>query len=98
MGKCEVVGQLDAVALANAEGGRAPFADAVQGEDRGLVEGAGEEGAGGVAFVVIGEERAGARHRFARASAIVWRMCSFVLSHTGMARRKLAKPRGANAR
>ena len=57
VGELDVVDQADAVPLADAEGGRAPLADAVEREDRRLVERAGEEGAGGVALVVVGEDQ-----------------------------------------
>ena len=63
MGERDVVDQPDPVALADSEGGRAPFADAVEGEDGRPFERAGEEGAGGVGLVVVGEDQAGARRR-----------------------------------
>ena len=77
--------------------GGAPFADAVQREDGGLVERAGEEGAGGMAFVMIQEDERRRRLR-PRPWRIGARRNSFSLSQTGMARRKLRKPRGAKAR
>ena len=43
-------------ALADAEGGGGPLADAVHGEDGRLLEGGGQEARGGVAHVVLGEE------------------------------------------
>ena len=55
------------------------------------VERAGEEGAGGVALVVVGEDQAGPVGRPERVR-IVRRMCSLSLSQSGIARRKLAKP------
>ena len=60
MREADLVGQFDAVAAADAEAGGRPFAHAVDGEDRRLVEGRREEGAGGVRFVVIGEDVAAA--------------------------------------
>ena len=47
---------VDPVAAADADGGRAPLADAVERQDRGLVERAREERAGRVALVMIGED------------------------------------------
>ena len=54
--KVELVREVDAVARAAAVAGRGPFADAVDGEDRRLFEGRGEESAGRVRFVVLGED------------------------------------------
>src|SRR5437763_16996694 len=51
-----MVREPDRVAAAGAVSDRAPLADAVEGEDGGFLEGAGEEGAGGVALVVVGEQ------------------------------------------
>ena len=64
MGKCDVIDQLDAIALADAKGGRGPLTDAVQGYDCCLVKGTGEKCAGGVALVMIGEEQASAGNPF----------------------------------
>ncbi len=47
------------VAAADAEAGRGPFADAVEGQDGRLLEGRGEEGAGRVRLVVLGEDDTG---------------------------------------
>jgi len=56
VGEVQLVAESDLVALADAEAGGGPFADAIHGEDGGLVEGRGEERAGGVGFVVLGED------------------------------------------
>src|SRR4029450_7391324 len=40
---------------------RTPLADAIEGENRGLVEGAWKEGAGSVALVMIGEDHPAAK-------------------------------------
>ena len=55
-----MVDQSDPITLADAEGGRGPFADPVQGQDGRPVERAWEERAGGVALVMVGEDQAGA--------------------------------------
>ena len=60
MRELDVVDQAEAIPLADAEGRRGPLADAVEGQDRGVLEGRGEERAGGVALVVIGEDQPGA--------------------------------------
>ena len=44
------------VAAAEADGRGGPLADGVHGDDGGLVEGRGEEGAGGMALMMAGEE------------------------------------------
>ena len=48
---------LELVAPADGERGGGPLADAVQRQDRGLVEGRGVEGAGRVAQVVLAEQQ-----------------------------------------
>src|SRR5687767_9924009 len=53
MRKLQVLSQLDLVAAAHAPGGRAPFANAIQGEDGGLGKGAGKERARRMTFVMI---------------------------------------------
>ena len=96
--KRDVIDQPDAIALADAESRRGPLADAVQGQDRRLVERAREKRAGGVALVMIGEDKPRAV-RVAQALLRAFaRMCSFDLSHAGMARRKLRNPLGAKDR
>ncbi len=57
VGELDVIEQADAVPLANADRRRAPLAHPVEGDDRRLVEGAGEERAGGMAFMVVGEDQ-----------------------------------------
>ena len=78
---------------------RRPLADAVDGEDRGLVERRRVERAGRVRQVVLGIEDGVARRaqlaRDARASRR--RMNSFSLIQTGIAVTKLAQAAGANA-
>ena len=80
------------VAFADAERRRAPLAHAVNGQDGGPLEGAGKESAGGMAFVVVGEDQP----RVPGASWNRWRsvrrMWSLSLSHSGIASRKLLKP------
>ena len=66
MGKLHLIGKRDAVAAADAQAGRGPLAHAVEGQDRGLVERRGEERAGGVRLVVLGEDE---RRRYGRPSA-----------------------------
>ena len=63
MGKAQLVPEFNAVfAVAGpvggafADGGGGPLADAVYGDDGGLVKGGGKHGAGGVGDVVVGEE------------------------------------------
>src|SRR5262245_32679213 len=56
MREADLLEQLDVVTTADANGGGGPFADAVHGHDGCLLERRGEEGAGGVALVVAGEE------------------------------------------
>src|SRR5207302_1451333 len=52
----QMVREANAIAAARAAGRGRPFADAVERKDGGLLERAGEEGAGGVAFMMIGED------------------------------------------
>ena len=61
----DVTVQLDPVAAADAERGRAPLADAVERQDRRFLERTRKKGAGGVALVMVGEHdrRAQARDR-----------------------------------
>ncbi len=56
MRKAELLEELDPVAAAARDARRRPLADAVEGEDRRLLEGRGEEGAGRVGLVVLGED------------------------------------------
>src|ERR1035441_8526585 len=56
MRELELLPQAQLVALALAERRRAPLAHAVDGEDCSRLEGAREEGAGGVALVVVCED------------------------------------------
>ena len=53
-GNMHLLAHLDLVALADAVGARHPLAHAVHGQDRGLVEGRAQEGAGGVRQVMLG--------------------------------------------
>ena len=53
-----MVGQTDAVALADAQSGCAPLAHTIQSHNRRLLERAGEKRTGGMAFMVIGEDQA----------------------------------------
>src|SRR5205085_10633014 len=61
--KIDAVRELDLVSFADAERRRAPFADAVEREDGGLVERAWKEGAGRMTLMMLGEENR--RLRFA---------------------------------
>jgi hypothetical protein len=56
MGEADFLEQFDLVIVADADGGGGVFADAVDGEDGGVFEGGRVEGAGGVGFVMEGEE------------------------------------------
>ena len=56
VGEAKLVRQVDRRPAAHPEAGGGPLADAVHGEDRGLVERRGVEGAGGVGLVVLGED------------------------------------------
>ena len=57
MRKLKLLQQTEAVALTHAQRSCAPLAHAVHGEDGGRVERAGQEGAGGVAFVMVSEDQ-----------------------------------------
>src|SRR5205807_42428 len=57
MGKAQLMSETDLVAGPNPKASRAPFADAVEREDGGFIERTGEEGTGGVAFVMIEEDQ-----------------------------------------
>ena len=59
MGKLQLVKQANPVPVTHTQRGRAPFAHAVNGEDRRRFERAGEERAGGMAFVVFGKNESG---------------------------------------
>ncbi len=56
VGEADLPDQLEGVAASHALGGRRPLADAVEGQDRGLLEGGGQERRRGVGLVVLGEE------------------------------------------
>src|SRR5262249_5301597 len=56
MREANLVREDDLVAFAVAVSGGAPFADAVHGDDGGLVEGRWKERAGGVRLVMVGED------------------------------------------
>ena len=56
VGEAHLAEERDGVAPPDPEGGRRPFPDAVHGQDGGLLERRGEEGGGGMGFVVLGEE------------------------------------------
>ena len=56
MREADLLEDLDLAPGAVAVGGGGPLADAVHGEDRGLLEGRVEEGARGVRAVVLAEE------------------------------------------
>ena len=58
MRKLKLLEQTNLIAFANAIGGGAPFANAIESQDSGGVVWAGEESTGGVAFVVIGKDQA----------------------------------------
>ena len=53
--KSQLVCQLDPIRVPDSVAGRGPLSDAVQCQDRGVLEGRGEERAGGVRLVVLGE-------------------------------------------
>ena len=72
---------------------RAPLADAVEREDRGLVERAREERAGRVALVMIGEDERRRLSSTPRPSRMTVGRRSFSFSQTGIAMLKLPKPR-----
>src|SRR5437899_11441539 len=57
MGKLQLPEQANLVALTDAEGGGAPLSHAVNGQDGRRIVRAWEKGAGGVAFVVVGEDQ-----------------------------------------
>ena len=59
MRELQVPQQPQFVALAHAEGGGAPLADAVEGQDGGALERAGKKGAGRMALMMIGEHQPG---------------------------------------
>ena len=98
MRKLNLTRQLDAIAAADAEGRGAPFADAIQRQNRRLLERAREEGAGGVAFVMVGENDRRLDAVIAGSAGSLSRGRVFSFSQTGIAIAKLLKPCGANAR
>ena len=51
----DLVSQLDFVVISCSKAGGRPFTNAVQGQDRGLLEWRREKGTGSMGFVVIGE-------------------------------------------
>ena len=53
----DVVDQSNPAAFTDPEGRCAPFADSIECDDRRLLERAGEKGAGGMAFMMIGEDQ-----------------------------------------
>ena len=94
----ELVRQLDPVAPADAEAGGRPLADAVEREDRRLLERRREERAGGVRLVVLGEDEA-LGVLAARAPAVISRgRKSFCCSQSGIAWRNDAEARAARRR
>ena len=84
---------------ADAERRRAPLADAVERQDRRLVERAREERAGGVALVVVGEDQSAPGVAARAPSRMVRRMCSFSFSQTRHGHAEAAEAaRARNAR
>ena len=94
MREVQVVRQVDPIAPARSEAGGGPLADAVQGQDRGLLEGAGKEGAGRVRFVVLDED-VPALVSTSQGLVDLAGRCSFWRSHRGMLIRNWRNPRGA---
>ncbi len=62
--KLELLQQSQFIAFAHAEGGSAPFANAIEGHDCGIFEGAGKKCAGGMTFVMVGKDETGGFGRF----------------------------------
>ena len=58
MWKSQLVCQRDPISMPDAVTGRGPLSDAVQRQDRSVLERRGEERAGGVRLVVLGERDA----------------------------------------
>ena len=97
MRKLQLACQRDLVAPPDAQRRRAPLADAVEGQDRGLVERARKERARGVALVMVGEDERRLRRRRRALAGSPSADAIFSLSHTGIAIAKLWNPGGAYA-
>ncbi len=103
VGEVDLADDLQSVAFAQRQRRRRPFAHAVHRQHRRALERRGEEGAGGMAQVVLGEQQLGLASRRRRprlfsslTSRLFWN--SFSLSQRGSACRNEVKPRGAKAR
>ncbi len=103
IGKMDLLQHGQLMALADAQAGGRPFADPIDGEDSGLLERGGEEGAARVALMVLGEQEPTFKTilglgflQFLAKQAFLEQIFSFI--QTGMAVRKERKTRGAKAR
>ena len=97
MRKLKVSRELDLVASTPPTGRGAPFTNAIESEDRGLLESAWKKRTRSVALVMSRNTR-GAFVAVPTPRRMVPRMNSFFFSHTGIAMLKLRSPSGASAR